>query len=272
MERTAVPRAEKPKRAGASPRVRAGVRGDGRPGGPSRSAAKSAPLAPSAIPRVRRAKTEDNLETLLSSAAALMARRGYEKTSIRDVARETGFSLAGMYYYFQGKEELLHKIQAQTFGTLLAEQEELARREGSADEKLGRLVENHLSYLTTHANELKVCTFELESLAGDYYKNVERLRKRYYKLVASLVGDLMGCTQDQARDDADVRHHTLFLFGMLNWVFMWFDPKRDQPTGELGRSMLGLILHGLPKRKGARTSGKPSGNGARARQQKQKRS
>jgi TetR/AcrR family transcriptional regulator len=197
--------------------------------------------------RVRRAKTEDNLGRLLSGAAAQMARRGFEETSIRDVARETGFSLAGMYYYFKGKEELLYKIQDQTFGTLLREQEKLAAGEGAPEERLRRLVCNHLSYLTKHANELKVCTFELESLQGDYYRRIERLRRRYYKLVAALIGDLVGCPRDRAPGDAEVRHLALFVFGMLNWVFMWFDPRRDRPTEELGSRMVDLLLGGLPR-------------------------
>jgi AcrR family transcriptional regulator len=175
-----------------------------------------------------------------------MARQGYDQTTIRDVARATGFSLSGMYYYFRGKEELLYKIQDQTFGTLLREQEDLAAREIEVPEKLRLMVRNHLSYLATHAHELKVCTFELESLQGEYYRNIERLRKRYFKLVAGLVADLMGQPANGASTGGEVRQHTLFLFGMLNWAFMWFDPRRDRPIENLGNRMVDLVLHGLP--------------------------
>jgi AcrR family transcriptional regulator len=205
---------------------------------------------------VRRPKTEVNLERLLSGAAAQMARRGFVETSIRDVARETGFSLAGMYYYFRGKEELLYKIQQQTFSTLLREQEALAAGSGTPEEKLRRIVCNHLSYLTSHANELKVCTFELESLRGTYYRRIETLRRRYYKLVASLLGEVTGCPRDGGAGDAMVRHLTLFVFGMLNWVLMWFDRRRDQPTDELGRRMVDLLLRGLPRQRGAASRGR----------------
>jgi TetR/AcrR family transcriptional regulator, cholesterol catabolism regulator len=208
-----------------------------------------------AVPRTRRPRTEQNLEMLLAGAAALMARRGYDKTSIRDVARETGFSLAGMYYYCRGKEELLHKIQVQTFATLLREQEDLAARSAKAEERLRGLIRNHLSYLTGHANELKVCTFELESLKGSHYREVERLRKGYYGLVASIIGELMGCCPEAARDSAEVRHNTLFVFGMLNWVFMWFDPKRDQPIDDLTRQMCELTLNGV---RGTRRARRPA--------------
>jgi AcrR family transcriptional regulator len=210
------------------------------------AASRQAKDAPERTVRQRREKTEDNLEKLLAAAAHLMARQGYEQTTIRDVARATGFSLSGMYYYFRGKEELLYKIQDQTFGTLLREQEDLASRAGGSSTKLRLMVCNHLSYLTTHANELKVCTFELESLQGEYYRNIERLRRRYFKLVAGLVADLMGRPAKADSTNGEVRHHTLFLFGMLNWAFMWFDPRRDRPIEDLGNRMVDLVLRGLP--------------------------
>jgi AcrR family transcriptional regulator len=196
-----------------------------------------------------------NLEKLLAGAAALMARKGYDHTSIRDVGRETGFSVAGMYYYFRGKEELLYKIQDQTFGTLLREQEGLAAQEVEPAEKLRILVCNHLSFLTTHAHELKVCTFELDSLQGDYYRKIERLRKRYFKLVAGLIEELMRQTTNRDPSIDEVRHHALFLFGMLNWTLMWFDPRRDRPIEALGNQMVDLVLHGLPA--GAPRRGRP---------------
>ncbi len=193
----------------------------------------------------RRERTEENMERLLSAAADLMARQGYDKTSIRDVGREAGFSLAGMYYYFRSKEELLYRIQDRTFGLLLAQQERLAADGGTPEERFRRLVCSHLSYLSTHRDELKVCTFELESLKGEYYAKIEKLRRRYFKLMAQLVGDLLGASGRTGVDARDIRHSTLFVFGMLNWALMWFDPRRDSPTGELGEKMVGMVLDGL---------------------------
>jgi len=194
----------------------------------------------------RRAKTEDNQEKLLQSAAALMARRGFEQTSIREVTRRSGISLAGMYYYFKGKEELLYQIQERTFRGLLREQEELAASPGSPEERLRGLVQNHLSHLGSHPDELKVCTFELESLGGDYSRRIEALRRRYFKLMALLIGELMERPRERIPGDAEVRRHTLFVFGMLNWVFMWFDPRRDGSTAEIGEKIVDFTLHGLP--------------------------
>jgi len=145
-----------------------------------------------------------------------------------------------MYYYFRNKEDLLFLIQSNTFGSLLALQEESLAAGGTPAERLRRLVHNHLAWFVSHFNELKVCTFELQSLQGEHYDNVAALRRRYFACVAGVVRELTGDA-----DEARVRHRTLFVFGMLNWIFMWYDPERDQPVERLGDEMVDLVLGGL---------------------------
>jgi TetR/AcrR family transcriptional regulator len=185
------------------------------------------------------------LERLLAAAASLMARRGFAQTSIRNVARETGFSLAGMYYYFQNKEDLLYQIQHRTFSSLLEIQERTLTGTPQAEQRLRLLVQNHLEYFTNHFNELKVCTFELQSLQDERYRTIEALRRRYFRCLAQVIRDILEPAADDPQADRGVRHHTLFIFGMLNWIFMWYDRRRDAPVQELGEEMLGLILNGL---------------------------
>lgn len=195
--------------------------------------------------KASRSRTEDKLEKLLTVAAALMAKRGYDQTTIRDVGRETGFSLAGMYYYFKGKEDLLAQIQKRTFASLLEEQEQVVSDGGSPEEQFRRLVRNHLSFFTRHMNELKVCTFELESVNGEPYDEIERIRRRYFRLSADVVGGLVGKKGKKADRERRIRHITLFVFGMLNWVFMWFEEDRDSPVDTLADEMVDLVLAGV---------------------------
>ncbi len=117
--------------------------------------------------------------------------------------------------------------------------------EGSAEERLERLVKNHLAYFISHFNELKVCTFELESLQTERFEIIAELRRRYYLCMAQVVGEINGVAAAQLEHDRQVRHRTLFIFGMLNWVFMWYDPAKDDPTGTLGDEMVAMVMNGL---------------------------
>ena len=193
----------------------------------------------------RTSRTAPKLDRLLTASATLMASRGFSQTSIRDVAAETGFSLGGMYYYFKNKEDLLFLIQEKTFASLLEMQEEAVAAGGSAKERLHRLVKNHLAYFISHFNELKVCTFELESLQGERYTAIAELRHRYFDCLAAVVGELLGVDAASASSDGRIRHKTLFVFGMLNWIFMWYDPERDSSVEALGDEMVSLVLDGL---------------------------
>jgi len=195
-----------------------------------------------AAPRTR---AEDKLEKLLTVAAGLMAKHGYDQTTIRDVGRETGFSLAGMYYYFKGKEDLLAQIQKRTFASLLAEQERVVEDVDEPDEQFRRLVQNHLSFFTRHMNELKVCTYELESVTGEPYDEIERLRRSYFKLTADVIGGIVGRRGMKTDRERRIRHITLFVFGMLNWVFMWYEEDRDDPVDRLADDMVDLVLEGV---------------------------
>lgn len=206
----------------------------------------------------QRERGEAKLERLLSVAASLMARSGYDQTTIRDVGRETGYSLAGMYYYFKGKDDLLFQIQQRTFAMLLEEQTACLQNGGAPEDELRLLIRNHVSFFTRFSNELKVCTFELESLSGEQYEEIEALRRSYFRLVSGVVRDLLG---ERATRTLPVRHHTLFVFGMLNWLVLWFDKRRDGPVDRLADEMTDLVLHGLPTPRSGTGRGEESGTG-----------
>ena len=88
----------------------------------------------------------------------------------------------------------------------------------------------------------------MESLQGEQYDTVEALRRKYHRLVSAVVGELMGESSPAGRESRRSRHATLFIFGMLNWIFMWYDPARHGTAEEIGEEMLDLALHGLRRR------------------------
>jgi AcrR family transcriptional regulator len=191
-----------------------------------------------------RARTQAKLDQLLAAAAALIAEKGYEATSMREVSRAVGVSLAGLYHYFASKEDLLYQLQYRTFGALLAGQEQIAAQPGTAEERFSRLLIGHLRFFAGHRNELKACTYELESLSGEPYHAVEGLRRRYYRLMTTVIAELAEGTA-AAPESRESRHAALFIFGMLNWIFMWYDPARHGTVEQIGEEMLDLVLHGL---------------------------
>jgi len=184
---------------------------------------------------------------ILDGAAALIAEKGFEATAIRDVGRRLEVSLGGMYYHFSGKDDLLFQIQHRTFRELVAEQSRRAAEAAAGPDRLRRLLVGHLAFFERHPNEMKVCTYELESLKGELYQKVLTVRRRYYQLVAGVVAEVMGV---KSRDES--RHATLFIFGMLNWSLTWYRPAKDGPVETLAEEMLSLVLNGVGRSKEGR--------------------
>jgi AcrR family transcriptional regulator len=199
-------------------------------------------------PRPRKA-TRDKADALLKAAAALIAEKGFEATAVRDVGRELAVSLGGMYYYFASKDELLFQIQQRTFTSLLEAQQRAADTAAGPVAALRALLGGHLAFFERHPNEMKICTYELDSLKGDYYDQVLTIRRKYYRLVADVVAQLIGGRGRRAKESAKSRHVTLFIFGMLNWAFMWYRASKDGSVDALADEMLDLVHHGIRARR-----------------------
>ncbi len=185
------------------------------------------------------------LEGVLAAGARVIAREGYGNATIRQVAHEAGMSLAGLYHYFSSKEELLFLIQHHTFGAILERLEE--RLEGVHDprRRLSVMVANHLEHFLARMDDLRVCARDLESLSSHYFEQVEALRHRYFGITLEIVESI---GREAGGSRAEPRLATLYLFGMLNWIYMWY-PDTDGVSGEeMTEQLLALFLEGyLPR-------------------------
>lgn len=185
---------------------------------------------------------DETLQTILKTSAKIFAEKGFHHTSVRDIARATRKSLAGLYYYFTTKEELLYLIQERCFLTLLQRWEQGASAHTDARARIHAFAENHLSFFLHNMHEMKVMAHEDESLSGEFQDKILVLKRRYVKVLMDLIGELQ--VQEGGRR-FDPRAATFALFGMMNWIYTWYQPKRDLPFAQLIEQMLRLYFFGL---------------------------
>ncbi|HEX6715964.1 MAG TPA: TetR/AcrR family transcriptional regulator [Pyrinomonadaceae bacterium] len=186
---------------------------------------------------------DQKLEFILRTAARIFAEKSYHSTSMRDISRATNVSLAGLYHYCKSKEELLFLIQDNCFGRVLERLEE--RLEGVEDPvtKLGIFIENHLSFFAANMSEMKVLSHEAESLRGDLYTHVSTRKDKYTKLARKILGELQESQQNKQIIDLTVA--TYALFGMMNWIYNWYDPQGKLRVHDLARHLTQLFLGGF---------------------------
>src|SRR5260370_13212185 len=90
---------------------------------------------------------DQKLELILRTSARIFAEKSYHSTSMRDISRATGVSLAGLYHYCKSKEDVLFLIQDHCFGRALERLERRTPRIHDPFEKMRIFIDNHLSFL-----------------------------------------------------------------------------------------------------------------------------
>ena len=187
---------------------------------------------------------DQKLEFILRAAAQIFAEKGYHRTSMRDIARETGVSLAGLYYYCKSKDELLFLIQEQCFGRVAGRLAERLRETPEPVEKLRVFIENHLSFFAANMAEMKVLSHEADALTGEMYERVAAAKQDYTHLARSILAEIQAALPDD-RCAVDVTIATYALFGMMNWIYNWYDPRGKLDVTALVENLTRLFLSGF---------------------------
>lgn len=186
---------------------------------------------------------DQKLEHILSTSARIFAEKSYHSTSMRDISRATGASLAGLYHYCKSKEELLFLIQDHCFGRVLERFEERTKNIDDPFEKLHIFIDNHLSFFAANMAEMKVLSHEAESLGGDLHKHISTKKERYAKLARKILREIQEEQPSEARVDLTVA--TYALFGMMNWIYNWYDPSGKVKVSHLVENVTRLFMNGF---------------------------
>lgn len=219
------------------------------------------------------------LEEILDHATTVFYKRGYEGASMRDLSRESGMSLAGLYYYFENKEKLLYMIQRHTFRTVIDRLRERLADVTDREARMRIFIANHLEYFLMNMEAMKVLSHEADVLKNGYGLEIKALKREYYRLCLELLQELkrergvesLATVGDAAaapgrgapsfapadfvgrglRVSNEDRTQVLSLFGMMNWIYTWHNPRTDADASELARTMADIFLAGVLAPRGA---------------------
>ncbi|MGB8132235.1 MAG: TetR/AcrR family transcriptional regulator [Candidatus Angelobacter sp.] len=160
---------------------------------------------------------------------------------MRDLSRAAGMSLAGLYHYFESKEDLLYLIQKHTFKTIIALLQERLKESSDAEERVRIFIENHLEYFLANKEAMKVLTHEDETLKNGRGTEIRAIKREYYKICLDLLEDL----RREKGLQFSGRLAVLGLFGMINWIYTWHNPRVDLDAGAMAEEMSNLFLRGV---------------------------
>jgi TetR/AcrR family transcriptional regulator, cholesterol catabolism regulator len=184
---------------------------------------------------------------ILETAAKVICDKGYEGTSIQDIAEATGLTKAGLYHHIHSKEHLLHEIM--NYGMDVFEEQVLDQVMAIADplERLKSCMEKNI-LLVTHgwSKEVIIILHEHATLHGQARAQINARKKRYVRFLENSFAEAMRA-QRIRRVQPTV---AAFAFlGMVLWIYKWFRPDGKVSESELVKEMQNVFFGGLERRK-----------------------
>lgn len=171
---------------------------------------------------------------------------------MRDLSRRTGMSLAGLYYYFESKDKLLYLIQRHAFTEVLERLRERLAAERDPEGAVRVLIRNHIEYFVANMTAMKVLAHEDNTLKNGYGKEIQAIKREYYRVCSDVLErfrkEKVGRDPGAARKN-ERRVAVMSLFGMMNWIYTWYNPRVDVASGELADQIANMYLHGVFREK-----------------------
>ena len=188
-----------------------------------------------------RTRYDRRLAEILTHATEVFCRKGYEGASMRDLSRESGMSLAGLYYYFESKERLLYLIQKHTFTTIVQRLKTRLETVTDPEARIRVFVLNHLEYFLANQAAMKVLSHEDEALKNGFGAEIAGIKRQYYRICVGLLDEL----KREHNLQFSTRLAVLSLFGMMNWIYTWHNPRVDADAASMAAEMGDVFLRGV---------------------------
>ena len=172
----------------------------------------------------------------------MFCEKGFASASIRDISRSSGTSLAGLYYYFKSKDHLLYLIQQEAFVSLMACLEQKLEGVSGPEQAIRVFIENHVEHFAGYPQQAQVLSHESDTLKEPYQSEITLLKRKYYRHCLALVEQLEAERQLAGMNS---RLAVLSLFGMMNWIYTWYNPAVDGDWKRIAEQMSSIFLNGV---------------------------
>ena len=207
--------------------------------------------------KLSRLSNDDRLLHIYRSAARVIHQKGYDATSLNDIAEAVGLTKGGLYHYINGKQNLLFKIMNYALDLLDAEVVKPVKNMPDAEQRLRSLIELHASLIIDKGIEMTILLDESTGLTSEDLATITKRRNRHYRFVRGIVERLK--VEGKLHPNIDVTIITHSIIGQLQWLARWYHPggrlKRNRTIEEFTRSVMAGVLRNEPRQNTSRKSG-----------------
>jgi AcrR family transcriptional regulator len=192
----------------------------------------------------RRGRPGYDKESLLRVAVRVFNERGYDGTSMDDLAKRLGISKSAIYHHVAGKDELLQLAVDRALDGIFAAADEAATVEGRAIDRLEHLVRASVAVLVAEQPFVTLLLRVRGNTAVE--KRALARRREFDHRVSGLVAEAEA--DGDIRPDVDPAIAARLLFGLVNSLIEWYRPRGGASSGEIADALCKVAFDGLRRR------------------------
>ncbi|RJX24372.1 MAG: TetR/AcrR family transcriptional regulator [Dethiobacter sp.] len=177
-------------------------------------------------------------EEILDEASKLFKKKGFNGTSMQDIANEVGILKGSIYYYFNSKNEIFREVLNKGISPVLKHAEFIMSKKLSSREKLRELIQNHIRYIMGNNFSLVIYFQEKEKISAKETTKYVESRNSYEKFFRDVLDE--GIRKGDF-PEVNISLTVFAILGMCNWIIQWYNPKGPQSPGEITDHMIYLI-------------------------------
>ena len=175
-------------------------------------------------------------------ATKTLWQKGYDKTTIRDIARATEMTTAGLYYYFKSKEELLFQILDSHMDDMLAGIEKIPSKDIDPMDIIRKYIQYQVDTYCNDRYRTRLILSDDDCLTGEWYEQIKEKQRTYLSFWRKVIEAY--CTKEGlSTENIAIDAHC--LVGMCSWIYRWYDPKGQIKPENLALKICETFLFGL---------------------------
>lgn len=195
--------------------------------------------------------SDERLAEVYRTAAQIILSKGFDATSVNDIAGALGMTKAGLYHYISGKKELLFDIMNFGLDELDEEVAAPAKAIPDAEARLRFIIASHARLVTRGRGAITILVDEITALTPAQNRKITRRKREYFDYLRGLLNELKA---EGKLQDVDTTAATFSLLGMINWLSRWFRQDGALTAERAADEITKIALHGIlrPETRAAR--------------------
>lgn len=181
-------------------------------------------------------------DTILSSAAKLFRKRGFQATSMRDIAKEVGMEAPSLYNHIKSKDELLSILLMDVAHDFVKGMEEVKAKHHDTITVLKEIINLHIKIAIQKTNQISLITDEWRHLNDEDKEQFLMLRQSYED---DFVDILKTGIEKKVIKNVDVSIALFSILSTLRWFYAWYSANPTMEQNELESQFHSLLLDGI---------------------------